>query len=193
MISSHDRSGYFGASDVGYIVGNWNTKKWLDWWKIKTGISRNDFSTIYTTAGTYWEHRLLEFINCPEMDKQVILEDLKLRVNLDGNSENTIYEVKTYIAEKGYKPPKKHIEQVWVQMYATGYRQAYIVSYGLTKEDYKNFFRDIDKTRLKLHKVDYNAEWVLNVFLPRLTELASHLKNGTLPRGVIEHWNLMEN
>lgn len=192
MISSQDRSGYFGASDVSYIVGNWKTKTWLDWWQVKQGIKRSNIQTKYTLAGTWIEHNILEHINCPEMDKQIILEDLKLRVNLDGNSFDTIYEVKTYIAEKGYKPPKKHLEQVWVQMYATGYKNAYIVSYGLENEDYINFFRDIEDNRLDFHRVEYNSKWIDEVFLPKITELAEHLKNGTIPKGVIEFWNSQE-
>ena len=97
MISSQDRSGYFGASDVSYIVGNWKSKTWLDWWQVKQGIKRNNIQTKYTLAGTWIEHNILEHISCPEMDKQIILEDLKLRVNLDGNSFDTIYELNYFL------------------------------------------------------------------------------------------------
>ena len=71
----------------------------------KLGINRNNVETVYMNAGTHWEHRLLEYIGCPEMDKQIINEELKLRVNLDGNTEDAIYEVKTYIYERGYSVP----------------------------------------------------------------------------------------
>ena len=38
MIASKDRSGYFGASDVDKIVGNYNTKSFKKWWLEKIGI-----------------------------------------------------------------------------------------------------------------------------------------------------------
>ncbi len=186
MISSKDRSGYFGASDVEFIVGNWKTKTWLSWWYTKLGIARNDIETVYMNAGTHWEHRLLEHINCPEMDRQIILEDLKLRVNLDGNSEDTIFEVKTHKAEKEYKVPKKHIHQVWVQMYATSFRKAYILSYGLDEKDYTNYFRDIDDERLKLHPVEYDEKWIKEVFLKRLNILRDCLVRGVIPEEVLK-------
>lgn len=185
MISSKDRSGYFGASDVSYIVGNWKTKTWLNWWLTKLGIDRSNIETVYMNAGTHWEHRLLEYIGCPEMDKQIINEELLLRVNLDGNSEDTIYEVKTYIYEKGYKVPLKHKEQVWVQMYISGIRKAYVLSYGLEDADYKNYFRDIDSERLTLHPIEYNEQWINNVFLPRLTKLRDCLIKGIIPPEVL--------
>ncbi len=181
MISSKDRSGYFGASDVSFIVGNWKTKTWLSWWLTKLGINRNNIETIYMNAGTHWEHRILEHIGCPEMDKQIILEDLKLRVNLDGNDEDTVYEVKTYIYEKGYKVPKKHMEQVWVQMYASGKRKAYVVSYGLMEKDYKNYFGEIDSERLMLHPIEYNEKWIKEVFLPKLQRLRDCMTEGIIP------------
>ena len=185
MISSKDRSGYFGASDVSFIVGNWKTKTWLEWWMTKLGVRRNSIETVYMNAGTHWEHRLLEYIGCPEKDKQIIIESLKLRVNLDGNSEDTIYEVKTYKKENGYIVPLKHKEQVWVQMYVSGIRKAYVLSYGLEPEDYKNYFRDIDPERLTLHKIEYNEQWINEVFLPKLTRLKECLKLGIIPPEVL--------
>ena len=102
MIQNHDRSGYIGASDTAYVVGNWKTKTWEKWWMQKLGINQDHFDNKYTLAGTNWEHRILESLHLPdlEMDKQVIIEDLRLRVNLDGNTPFRIKEVKTYQWEK---------------------------------------------------------------------------------------------
>ena len=86
MISSKDRSGFFGASDVSNIVGNWNTKTWRKWWLTKLGITSNNIETVAMNAGTNWEHKILESISpVIEMDKQIILPDIRLRVNYDGN------------------------------------------------------------------------------------------------------------
>ena len=115
MIADHDRSYYFGGSDTDKIIGNWKTKSWERWWMQKLGINRDHFDNENTKAGTTWEHRILDSLHLPDLekDKQIIIEDLRLRVNLDGNTPFRIHEVKTYQWEKGWKKtPKKYIDQV---------------------------------------------------------------------------------
>lgn len=181
MISNHDRSGFFGASDTDYIVGNWNTKSFLKWWNTKIGFDSSRFSNRSMNAGTNKEHQILEYLGIPHFDKQIRLPSLKLRVNLDGNDVDTIYEVKTYSADKQFKVPLKYKRQVWVQMYATGIRKAYIVAYGLKEEDYKNYFLPIDKKRLELIPIEYNDAFIQNEFLPKIKYLARCLEVGCLP------------
>jgi hypothetical protein len=189
MITSKDRSGWFGASDVDKIVGNWNTKTWMDWWLVKMGVARNNIETIAMNAGTHKEHQILEYVSpFMETDKQILIEDLRLRINLDGNLQEHIYEVKTHSAEKVFKPSKKYIQQVNVQMYGVKYLKAYklepmadIVSYALTEDDYKNYFLPIDPERLKLHPIAYDDWWVDTTFLPRIEYLADCLIKGILP------------
>ena len=48
MIASQDRSGYIGASDVQYVIGNWKTKTWEKWWMQKLGINQDHFDNRYT-------------------------------------------------------------------------------------------------------------------------------------------------
>ena len=182
MIADKDRSGWLGASDTEKIIGNWKTATFEKWWMQKLGINRDSFSNVYTITGTHYEHRILESLNIPmEFDKQIILEDLKLRVNLDGNTEDTIYECKTYKWEKGFKMPRKYIQQVQVQMFASGLRKANIVIYGLTEEDYNNFFREIDPTRRDAVVITYDERWINEVYLPKLKYLAECLKEGRFP------------
>ena len=182
MIASQDRSGYFGASDVSFIVGNWNTKTFEKWWMQKLGINLDHFENRYTSAGTHYEHRILESLGIPmEMDKQIIIEDLKLRVNLDGNDTDTIYECKTYKFDNGFKMPKKYIEQVQVQMFASGLRKAKIVVYGLLEEDYDNYFNPIDSSRRREYVIEYDERWINEVFLPKLRYLAKCLTEGRFP------------
>lgn len=183
MIHDHDRSGWFGASDVERIVGNWKTKTFQNWWMVKEGFRTENFVTDAMLAGTNLEHRILEFLNIFPMvyDRQILIEPLRLRVNLDGECDETIYECKTYKYENGFKMPKKYLQQVWVQMYATGFRSAYIVTYGLEEEDYKNYYRDLDENRLELYQVKYDEEWVNDIFLPRLKYLAECLTEGRYP------------
>lgn len=182
MIASQDRSGYFGASDVSFIVGNWKTKTFENWWMQKLGINRDHFENRYTSAGTHYEHRILESLGIPmELDKQIIIEDLKLRVNLDGNDSTTIYECKTYKFDNGFKMPKKYIEQVQVQMFASGLRKAKIIVYGLLEEDYDNYFNPIDSSRRREYVIEYDERWINEVFLPKLRYLAQCLIEGRFP------------
>jgi hypothetical protein len=182
MIASQDRSGYFGASDVSLIVGNWKTNTFEKLWMQKLGINRDHFENRYTSAGTHYEHRILESLGIPmELDKQIIIEDLKLRVNLDGNDTDTIYECKTYKFDNGFKMPKKYIEQVQVQMFASGLRKAKIIVYGLLEEDYDNYFNPIDSSRRREYVIEYDERWINEVFLPKLRYLAQCLIEGRFP------------
>lgn len=184
MITDHDRSGYIGASDTTFVVGNWKTKTWEKWWMQKLGMNQDHFDNKYTKAGTNWEHRILDSLNLPnlEKDKQFIIEDLRLRVNLDGNLPDRIEEVKTYQWEKGWKKtPQKYIDQVQVQMYASNIFNAEIVAYGLLPEDYDNYLRPLDPQRRSQHPVVYYPLWINQVYLPRLRILADCLKRGVFP------------
>ena len=185
MIQNHDRSGWIGASDTSYVIGNWKTKTWEKWWMQKLGINRDHFENEFTKAGTNWEHRILDSLGLLnlEKDKQIIIEDLRLRVNLDGNTPVRIKEVKTYQWEKGWKKtPPKYIDQVQVQMFASEIYGADIGTYGLQPEDYKNYLRDIDPNRLKQIPVGYDIHWIESVYLPKLRILADCLKKGVWPR-----------
>lgn len=182
MIESKDRSLYFGASDTSYIVGNWKTKTWEKWWMQKLGINNDHFDNKYTLAGTNYEHKILNSLGIPmELDKQVIVEDLRLRVNLDGSTNDCIYECKTFINEKGFKVSKKYKEQVQVQMFATGIRKAKIIAYGLEEGDYDNFFHPIEDGRRHEFIVEYDEKWINTVFLPKLKILANCLERGVFP------------
>lgn len=183
MIKNKDRSGYIGASDTKYVMGNWNTKTFKKWWLSKLGINDVSFQTKYTLAGTNYEHKIIDALNIPliEKDKQIIIG--KLRVNLDANTKNKIYEIKTYKHEKGFdiKKHKDYYEQVQVQMYASKIFEAEIVAYGLLKEDYNNYFNEIEKNRLKHIEIIYDEKWINDMYLPRLKYLEKCLEMGKMP------------
>lgn len=192
MISNHDRSGYIGASDTAFVIGNWKTKTWEKWWMQKLGINQDHFDNKFTIAGTNWEHRILDSLHLPnlEKDKQVIIEDLRLRVNLDGNLPDRIKEVKTYklfgVSHdvnllKTHQCPPRYRNQVQVQMFGTKIFGADIVAYGLEEADYDNFLRDIDPRRRQEIPVAYDPRWIEAVYLPKLRILADCLKRGVFP------------
>lgn len=183
MIASKDRGYWIGASDVDKVIGNWKTATWMKWWLQKLSINTDHFDNFYTLAGTHFEHRILESLGIPmEMDNQFSNEDLRLRVNLDGNTYDCIYECKTTNKSiEEFKIPKKYIQQVQVQMFGSGIRQAQIVVYALESDDYVNFFRPIDPLRRKVVPVSYDPEWIHKVYLPKHVILADCLKRGVIP------------
>lgn len=181
MIANKDRSYYIGASDVSYVVGNWNTKSFAKWFGTKTGFYSMDFTNAAMLAGTFIEHRILDYLNIPGLKKDQQFIQNRLRVNLDGNTTDTIYEVKTYKFKNEFKVPLKYKQQVWVQMYATGIRNAYIIAYGLEEADYDNFYRDISPERLSWHLIEYNPIFVEQEFLPKLSYLSKCLDDGMFP------------
>lgn len=182
MIQSQDRSYYIGASDTSMVVGNWKTKSFENWWLEKIGILKNKFSNEATKAGNNYEHKILLALNIPnlELDKQIIID--RLRVNLDGNTENCIYEIKTHNIEKEFKVSKQYWRQAQVEMYAYNTRNLYIVSYALEEKDYINYFNDIDLDRVKFHKVEYDEKFINEEYLPKLKILSECLEKGIFPK-----------
>lgn len=183
MISSQDRSYYIGCSDTNMVVGNWKTKTFEKWWLEKLGFYKNELKTDAMLAGTYYEHKILDALEIEnlEKDKQIIIEDIRLRANLDGNTDTCIYEVKTHNANKKFKVSKQYWRQAQVEMYASNIHELYIVAYSLKENDYLNFFNPIDKERIELLKIDYDEKFITNEYLPKLRILAESLKKGVFP------------
>lgn len=184
MIIDHDRKGWIGASDVQFVIGNWSTKTFEKFWMQKLGIDRDHFENEFTKAGTNWEHKILDALGLPDLekDRQIIIPELLLRVNLDGNQPDRIKEVKTYQWEKGWKKtPQKYINQVQVQMFASKIYGADIVAYGLEPADYSNYLRGVDPHRLQQIPVTYNPKWINEVYLPKHCILADCLRRGVFP------------
>ena len=181
MIADKDRSNFFGASDTKFIMGRWTSKTFEKWWREKQGLCKNTFTSEAMIAGTNWEHRILDALGIVglEKDKQII--DGRLRANLDGNTKWKIYEVKTHNANKTFKVSKDYRMQVQVQMYASGIHNACIVSYGLNSEDYKNFYRPIDRNRLHIHEIEYDRDFI-EKYKKRLAYLSRCLDTGVFPR-----------
>lgn len=183
MIANKDRSGYIGASDTKYVIGNWNTKTFENWWLKKLGIDTSNIENKYTMAGTNFEHKIIDALDIEniEKDKQVIKG--RLRINLDANTKKKIHEIKTYQYEKGFNLArhKDYINQVQVQMYGSNIFEAEIDAYGLIEEDYNNYFNEIDMERLSIHEIEYNEEWINCEYLPKFKYLEKCLISGKFP------------
>lgn len=187
MISDHDRSGWFGASDTKYIMGNWKTKTFKNWWMSKLGIVSNDFRNVAMNAGTYYEHAILDAIGSARKDHQIIIPEYKLRINLDGDDIGKIDEVKTYKHEKGFVVSKDYWQQVQVQMFGKLREEgkvpvAKIWAYGLLPEDYKNFFNLIDRERLKDYPIEFDGLFIER-YGHRVLYLKDCMEKGVMPDG----------
>lgn len=186
MIATQDRSGWFGASDTAMIMGNWETKTFRNWWMQKLGLNTAHFSTTAMNAGTYYEHAILDTIGVPRKDHQILLPELHLRINLDGDAPGEVHEVKTHKAEKTFKVTKAYWQQVQVQGYGKLREEGKVPTlkihaYGLTEAEYRNFFLDIDPDRLTEHTIDYDPDFVKK-YLERLAILGPALEAGAFPR-----------
>lgn len=178
MIASQDRAGWFGASDTSTIMGSWETKTFIRFWAEKLGLIHNTFTNRVMLAGTFYEHPILRAIGVKQMDRQIRIRRLLLRVNLDGETKRMIHEVKTHSAEM-FVVSKAYWQQCQVEMFAAG-KACEIVSYRLLPEDYTNFFNPIDTKRIGHHPIE-RGNLFLRDYLERLEYLSGCLKEGRFP------------
>lgn len=187
MIRQKWRSRYMGASDTDKVVGNWKTKTWVHWWDEKSGlVLPSTYQSRAMLAGTFKEHQILKHIGSEEMDKQIIIEPLRLRVNLDGNTGKHIDEVKTHSIDKEFKVSKTYWRQCQTEMFAMESDDLTIVSYALVPDDYDNYYLDIDPARLQVHKIERDDTFIDTLLVPRLGVLSECLRKGRYPQEVIE-------
>lgn len=197
MISNKDRAYWFGASDSLKIISpNHSTKTWQSWWRVKCGIEEPEFTgNKYTDAGTRFEHPILEaFDKDINKDRQLIIEDKRLRVNYDGDKNGIIYEVKTHKIEKPFEITPYIEAQVQTEMYVwqecrDDFKGLRILSYGMTEEDYNNdspTVDDVDPDRIKVRKVKYKRRKVEH-FLECLDPLVEKLKEDINGKEIEEH------
>lgn len=180
MIANKDRSGYIGASDTSFVVGNWETKTFKKWWLEKLGLRQSNVTTKAMKVGTEFEHKILDTISGIRKDHQIIIPELKLRVNYDGDMNGVPYEVKTHKNE--FKISKQYWRQVQVEMFAMGSEKAVFVAYQVTEQEYKNYFTPIDKSRITFREVEYDEEFIEDEYLPKLKILAECMEDGRMPK-----------
>lgn len=185
MIADKDRSWWIGASDSSMVVGNWKTATFKKWWLEKLALRKNDINTKAMKCGNAYEGKILDAIGC-DKDRQLLMPDLSLRVNLDGNTEDKIYEVKTHKAEKEFKVSKNYWRQAQVEMFAFKevagvFPELFIVAYPLGEKEYLNYFTEIDISKAQFIKVEYDEDFILNEYLPKLMHLKVCMERGAMP------------
>lgn len=178
MITNNDRSGWFGASDTYMIMSNWTSKSFERFWLEKCGIINQYIMSPSIMAGKVFEHRILDALGIKNRDRTIKIPKYRIRVNLDGETD-VIEEVKTYKSDK-FVLSKPYIQQVNVQMFAAK-KNAEIISYKLTDEDYINFYNPIDIDRISFHNIRYDQDLIYNKYLPRVIYLKHCLKERKTP------------
>lgn len=181
MIADKSRAFWIGASDTNYVVGNWQTDSFKKWWLQKLDLHESNFTNKAMKCGNAFEHKILDCIGCRK-DHQILIPELHLRVNYDGDREGTIYEVKTHKAEKAFKVSKAYWRQAQVEMFTMNTKTLYIVSYALTEQEYLNYFAPIEVERIKYHQVEYDEDFINNEYLPKLKKLGECLERGEMPK-----------
>lgn len=183
MLKNLDRSRWIGGSETHYVMSNWQTKTFMQFWLLKLGIQDNKFSNVYTMAGNAYERRIAQSLGLKmKFDRCVKIPKLRLRVNLDGETNDCIYEIKTHKAtEKKWELPKNYWQQCQVQMFATGKHKCKLVAYPMEEENYDNFFLEVDKDKVEVFEITYDVKWIQTEYLPRLVYLAECLKKRKTP------------
>lgn len=183
MLKNLDRSKWIGGSETHYIMSNWATKTFMQYWLLKLGLQDNKFSNVYTMAGNAYERRIAQSLGLKmEFDRCVKISKLRLRVNLDSETKDCIYEIKTHKAtEKQWIPPTNYWQQCQVQMFATGKHKCKLVAYPMEEENYDNFFLEVDNNKVEVFEIVYDEHWIQTEYLPRLVYLAECLKKRKTP------------
>lgn len=183
---SESRIGIFGASETSLILSNPKSKTYQTFIKQKAGvIERVELDNKYINAGNVLEHQIIRWLEKTynitiEKDKQIHLKDKCLRVNLDGNTEDCIFEIKTRNSHYRFgdkKPPKNYWEQVQVQMHASNIKKAKLVILYLYDDDYDNLLGyEIKKENIKIFDIEYDEKFIKR-YLKRLKLAVKHMNN----------------
>ncbi len=179
MIHERSRAFWIGASDTRFVMGSWDTDGFRKWWAVKLGKAQCFFQNKQMRAGVAYEHRILDHLGITQKDRQIKRGELRLRVNLDGEDKETVYEVKTHGSEH------LHIssaiwQQCQVEHFVTG-KPVEIVAYRMTEAEYENHALSIDESRIRRYPIESDDEWIREKYLPRLRFLADCLKKRCIP------------
>ena len=192
---SISRVGTIGASDTKFVMLNYDTKTFTNWWAEKIGIKEpKNFDSVYIQAGTLLELPVLKA-------KFGTLENLniartftskkypRLKVNLDADDGKCNYEVKCIKYEKAFdyqfKIDINYYRQVQVQMFVSGLKKSKLIVYGLRPADYdfdKLVVVEIDKERIFEFPIEYDQEWIEKEYLPKLSYLCDCLDKNEIPK-----------
>ena len=163
MIADKSRDYYIGASDTQFVMSNFNSKTFKRWWRVKLGAEENYYESIYTDAGNRYEQKILDELFVPYRNEQTIIG--QLRVNLDGRTDEEIFEVKTH--KNKFRVTKAYWYQCQVEMWAFQVYKSRIIAYQMLPEDYE-FDNEIDLERITQHPIEYDGKFMEDEYFPRL-------------------------
>lgn len=173
-----DREKYIGGSDIPIIMNLSPFKTRFDLLLEKAGYKENDFDgNIYTDYGNTLEPKIRDYINSMRIDNQVFVEGKHIReagegeiigsrVHTDGESDNTILEIKTTSTiYKTISEYKIYLVQLLYYMVETGKTNGLLAVYDRPED----LSEDFDPDRLQLFDV------VLNDYKDLCLEIAEEL------------------
>jgi len=187
MITNQDRSKWFGASDTAIIMRGWDTETFRAWWFTKCGYAVPQYSSWSMDVGNIMEIPIIRAIEKAEGRKisigkrPVYRRRLRLRVNYDGLTKQSVVEIKT--TKDGFKKPPLHYwQQAQALMYALERPLCELYAYRLQEEDYAApYFPAIEPDRLERLEIPLDQGWIEEKYLPRLRHLAQCLRRRTIP------------
>ena len=183
MITDKDRTGYIGGSESSKVIGKWTSQTFKHWWLTKLGFFKGEgFESKEMRMGNIYEHEILDaFDPSIEKDRQIILEDLKLRVNYDGTKGTHIYEVKT---SKNFKLTSAYKAQAQVEMYAMreryGSASLSFLVYPMGEQERLNYFTKIEREKITEIPIEYDEKFI-EEYLANLKVLAECIEEGKMP------------
>ena len=187
MITNHDRSRWFGASDTATIMGNWGTKTFAKWWTVKLGVTEQTYHSIPMDVGNIMEHAIIDKVgeitgrHIKKGRRALYLPRLRLRVNYDGLLPDCVVEIKT-TARPFKSAPKNYWMQCQVLMFRTRRSRCELWAYEVDMQDYAApYFARIKPDRLRLFEIPYDGDWIETRYLPRLRALAAALRERRFP------------
>lgn len=162
MITNKNRAYWFGASDTYYVMGNWDTATFANWWLEKLGIVRNRLTNRYLEFGNLAEHAIIDAVD-PTIQKghrPIYIPRYRIRVNYDGKKPDYMVEIKTS-ANPLCSLPKQYIMQAQVLMFAGKKTRCLFYVYQTIPEEYdRPYFLQIDKKRIHMFAVSYDPMFI---------------------------------
>lgn len=169
-------------------MGSWDTQTFRNWWAVKLGVYDNNFTNRAMETGTLLEIPIIRKINetiRPRIrigKRPAYRRRFRVRVNYDGLRPKEIVEIKT--ASKPFtKVPRNYWMQCQVLMWVRRANKATLYVYQPNDIDYLSpYFPDIDPERMACFRINYDAGFIKNEYLPRVRVLARALRRRDFPK-----------
>lgn len=189
-----------GSSDVKYITKSFESVVFQKWYKVFSGQEEAKEHRQYLTIGHELEEPIMWKVNFVtrgwyrSCNEEEVCWDVEPRVRVKPDAmdtkNGTITEIKTTKVQnlKDYKefgPKKDYIQQVQMQLLATGAEYGYLGVYGTyakERHDVKNYKNlKLDYRRLLIYKVERNENFLNHKVIPKVNYIFDCLDKNIEP------------